>query len=83
MTEIDAFEAKNRLSELLDRVERGKQVTITRGGKPVARLVPPEEVRDIEKARAAARRIRELAKQMKLGPFDWEEWKRYRDEGRR
>lgn len=82
MDEIGAFEAKNRLSELLDRVERGEQVTITRRGKPVAKLVPPESVRDIEKARTAAHRIRELAKKMNLGPFDWEEWKRYRDEGR-
>ena len=82
MTEIGAFEAKNRLSELLDRVERGEHVVITRRGKPVARLVPPEGMRDVEKARAAARCIRELAKEMNLGPFDWEEWKRYRDEGR-
>jgi prevent-host-death family protein len=82
MTEIGAFEAKNRLSELLDRVERGEHVVITRRGKPVARLVPPEGMRDVEKARAAARRIRELAEEMNLGPFDWEEWKRYRDEGR-
>ncbi|MEA2953575.1 MAG: hypothetical protein QOJ96_3095, partial [Alphaproteobacteria bacterium] len=29
-----------------------------------------------------AQRIRELAAKMNLGPFDWEEWKRYRDEGR-
>ena len=29
------------------------------------------------------RRIRTLAQQMKLGPFDWGEWKNYRDEGRR
>jgi hypothetical protein len=27
-------------------------------------------------------RIRQRAKEMKLGPFDWEEWKAYRDEGR-
>ena len=82
MTEIGAFEAKNKLSELLDRVERGEHVVITRRGKPVAKLVPPEGTRDLEKARAAARRIRQLAEEMKLGPFDWEEWKRYRDEGR-
>jgi prevent-host-death family protein len=82
MTEVGVFEAKNKLSELLDRVERGEHVTITRRGKPVARLVPPAGARDVEKARAAARRIRELAVEMDLGPFDWEEWKKYRDEGR-
>ena len=37
---IGAFEAKNRLSELLQLVENGEEVTITRHGKPVARLVP-------------------------------------------
>jgi prevent-host-death family protein len=36
---VGAFEAKTKLSELLDRVERGEEVTITRHGKPVARLV--------------------------------------------
>lgn len=36
--EVGVLEAKNRLSELLDRVERGEAVTITRHGKPVATL---------------------------------------------
>ena len=89
MDEVRDFEAKKRLDELLDRAERGEEVTITRKGKPVAKLVPMHETAspartaaDIERAREAARRIRELAKEMNLGPFDWEEWKRYRDEGR-
>jgi len=90
MDEVRDFEAKKRLDELLDRAERGEEVTITREGKPVAKLVPMHETApppartaaDIERAREAARRIRELAKEMNLGPFDWEEWKRYRDEGR-
>jgi prevent-host-death family protein len=42
MHEIGAFEAKNKLSTLLDRVERGEEVLITRRGKAVARLVPAE-----------------------------------------
>ena len=82
MTEVGVFEAKNKLSELLDRVERGEQVTITRRGKAVARLMPPEGTRDVERSREAMRKIRELAKELKLGPFNWEEWKAYRDEGR-
>ena len=41
MKEIGAFEAKNTLSALLDLVEAGEEVIITRHGKPVARLVPP------------------------------------------
>ena len=83
MTEIGAFEAKNKLSELLDRAEKGEEVIITRRGRPVAKLVPVGGARDIKKSRAAAKQIRELANAMNLGPFDWEEWKRYRDEGKR
>ncbi len=37
---VGAFEAKTHLSELLARVEAGEQVTITKHGRPVARLVP-------------------------------------------
>ncbi|MSU49332.1 MAG: type II toxin-antitoxin system prevent-host-death family antitoxin [Opitutus sp.] len=36
---VGTFEAKNRFSELIDRVSRGGEVTITRHDKPVARLV--------------------------------------------
>jgi prevent-host-death family protein len=36
---VGAFEAKTKLAELLDKVEAGESVTITRRGKAVARLV--------------------------------------------
>jgi prevent-host-death family protein len=39
MKEVAVYEAKTRLSELLAEVEKGEQVTITRRGLPVARLV--------------------------------------------
>ena len=39
-TDIGAFEAKTRLSELLDRVARGQVYRITKRGKPVAELRP-------------------------------------------
>ncbi|GMV05650.1 MAG: hypothetical protein AMXMBFR53_19270 [Gemmatimonadota bacterium] len=38
---VGAYEAKTHLAALLDRVERGERVTITRHGRPVAVLVPP------------------------------------------
>lgn len=41
MPEIALFEAKNRLSELIDRVQSGEEFTITRRGKVVARLARP------------------------------------------
>ncbi|WP_058185715.1 type II toxin-antitoxin system Phd/YefM family antitoxin [Terracidiphilus gabretensis] len=82
MLEVGAFEAKNTLGALLDRVEAGEEVRITRHGRPVARLVPDVKP-DIARAQEAARRIRERAKENKLGAFNWDEWKAYRDEGRR
>ena len=39
---MGAFAAKTHLPELLRRVEQGESITITKHGKPVARLVPPE-----------------------------------------
>ena len=79
--QIGALEAKNRLSELLARVERGEEVTITRHGKEVARLVAAIPVLNRNDARAAVRRMRERA-QRHGGRFDWNEWKSWRDEGR-
>jgi len=37
---IGAFEAKTHLSRLLEEAEQGYQITITKRGKPVARLIP-------------------------------------------
>ena len=82
MREFGAFEAKNRLGQLLDRGERGEEIVTTRHGKSVARLVPPKQAFNRDQARAAIRRIRERAEKLKLGPFEWTEWKSYRDEGR-
>ena len=45
---VGSFEAKTKLAELLDKVEAGETVTITRRGKEVARLVGirPEDERE-------------------------------------
>lgn len=51
------FEAKNRLSHLLDLVEQGDEVVITRNGKPVA-LVSKDGNSRIDRARKAAERLR-------------------------
>ena len=82
MRQVGAFEAKNTLGSLLDLVEQGEEVIITRHGRVVARLVPARPIRNREQARAAIQRIRERAVKCKLGPFKWLEWKSYRDEGR-
>lgn len=46
MTTVSVAEAKTRLSTLLDRVERGEEVVITRRGKPVARVSRLESPRE-------------------------------------
>jgi prevent-host-death family protein len=82
MREVGAFEAKDKLDQLLDLVEQGEEIMITRHGKEVARLVPLQPILNRERGRAALQRIRERAQQCPLGRFDWAEWKSYRDEGR-
>lgn len=57
METIGANEAKTHLPSLLDRVARGESPTITRHGKPVARLVPVAGSRTV--AKQAAARIEE------------------------
>jgi prevent-host-death family protein len=86
--QVGAFEAKNTLGTLLDRVEQGEEIVITRHGKPVARLVPNAGYPNQNQVQAAFERLRERARQLaKENPgrpaFDWEEIKKLRDEGRR
>ena len=52
MREIQASEAKAHLASLLDEVERGETVVITRHGKPIARIVPEAHRRQEEIDRA-------------------------------
>ena len=71
MAAIGTFEAKNKLSELLDRVEAGEEITITRHGKAVARLVPAVNDNDQRaRARDAVARIRQCpaASRARTGP---------------
>ncbi len=42
MLKINARDARGRMSELLNRVEQGEEVTILRRGKTIARMVPPK-----------------------------------------
>lgn len=37
---INIYDAKTRLSQLVDRAEAGEEIIIARGGRPAARLVP-------------------------------------------
>lgn len=80
--EVGAFAARDSFGQLLDLVEQGEQVTITRRGKAIAHLAPFPTTPDRQQAWAANQRIRARARAQKFGRFDWAEWKAYRDEGR-
>lgn len=67
MHTVGVFEAKNRLTALLDEVEGGGEVVITRRGKPIARLAPLESGFSRAKARAAANGLRAASKGQTLG----------------
>ena len=67
MRKIGASSAKNKLGSLLDAVKRGEEITISRRGKPVARLVPPATIFDRPRSKAAATRIRRRRKGVTLG----------------
>jgi prevent-host-death family protein len=60
MREIQASEAKVHLPQLLDDVERGETLIITRHDRRIARLVPERDRRqeEIEKALASIRELR-------------------------
>lgn len=79
MIKVGAFEAKTQFSALLEKVEQGEDVVITKHGRPVARLVKASEATkaDID---AAIARLKELRKGATIGPGGW---KAARDEGRK
>lgn len=58
MSHFAVFEAKNRLSELVHRVERGEDIAITRRGKVVARLVAADAGAASQPASAAIDRLK-------------------------
>ncbi len=58
MITVGAYEAKTRLSQLLQRVQEGETVTITRHGHPVAKIVGVEpEKPTIDEITAEVRRL--------------------------
>jgi prevent-host-death family protein len=65
MITVGAFEAKTHLSRLIEQVMEGEQVTITRHGVPVAKIVGINETEKSNPSEAIAR-LRELSKSAKL-----------------
>lgn len=67
MTTVGIFEAKKRLSELVERAARGEEIVITRRGEQVARLMPPQAQDAAGRARNLVARIRVSRAQQLLG----------------
>lgn len=66
MAQVGAYEAKTHFAALLDRVERGERISITRHGRVVAVLAPPPEMPDRTVEEAIAEII-EMRKGRALG----------------
>jgi prevent-host-death family protein len=67
MESVGSFEAKTHLPQLLERVARGEEFTITKHGKPVARLVPTSATKPKPDIRAAVEAMKEFRKGRALG----------------
>jgi prevent-host-death family protein len=80
MRQIQASEAKTHLPELLDEVERGATLIITRHGRPIARLVPENDRRQSELDEAIARI---QARRRRAPSITVQELLSARDEGRK
>ena len=78
MRSIQASEAKAKFLALLDDVERGESLVITRRGKVIARIIPDEDSASARRE-DAFRRISELRKSLK--PIPLEELLAMRHEG--
>jgi prevent-host-death family protein len=64
--QISIFDAKNQLSALVAEAERGREVTITRRGVAVAKLVPVTPGFDRDKARRTAEALRRASRGLTL-----------------
>jgi prevent-host-death family protein len=64
---LGAYDAKTRFSELLELVEAGTEITITRHGSPVAKLVPVRKKPTPEERAQAIEHIKQMQKGLSLG----------------
>jgi prevent-host-death family protein len=80
MKHIQASEAKAKFSELLDEVEHGETIAITRHGRVIAQIAPNEDTR-LQRTREAIKGIMELREQTK--PVTAEEIISWKNEGRK
>jgi prevent-host-death family protein len=84
MKHVGIFKAKTHLSNLIDEVEKGREIVITRHGKPVAKLVPAGErlsPEAVERRRKALKKLAEIGDRLNL-KLTREEIKARIEEGR-
>ena len=85
MKQVGVFEAKTTLSSLIDQVEQGGEIVITRHGKPVAKLVRAADQRHgpqaVARRRKAIAELREMARR-RGQRISHEEIKSWIEEGR-
>ena len=73
---VGLFEAKTRLSDLVERAKRGERITITKRGVPTAMLVPVDEHAQMSVSEAVDRLL-ELRKSISLGGHTIKELRDY------
>ena len=89
MQTVSIHQAKDRFSALLQAVEAGEEIIITRHGKKVARIVRDTEANPAQAERERVRqealaRLRAYQAAVKPDPdYLKGDWKKYRDEGRK
>ena len=64
---VGAYDAKTHFSQLLEKVEAGEEITITKHGAPVARLVPVNKSSTQSQRRAAIERWMKTSQGLSLG----------------
>ncbi len=65
MRKVGLFEAKQKLSELVERASRGERIGITRRGKLAAQIVPAQEEVNLKEIFEGMDRIRKRAKPLR------------------
>jgi prevent-host-death family protein len=70
MTEVGMHEAKTKLSQLVERAERGEEILITRNGKPAVKLTPVVSGASLTSVRGAWRGQVQIAEDFDELPDD-------------
>jgi len=83
MKTVAASELKAKLAEFLGDVERGEVINVTRHGKTIARLSPPDTVDEARRRRDAVEAIRAWRRTLPPTGMTVEDILSARDEGRK